>query len=302
MRITCNVIRDILPLYAENMVSEDTRKIVEEHINNCDKCKKELEDMKTSIDLPIDTDMTPLKKIKASIRKKKLQAVIFTAMLTIAIITAVIGFLTVPRFIPYHEGLISFMEKDNGMIIVVFNDEVTGYDISSYPSETDDGLVYHITTWDSIWNRNIMKKSVNNIVLNPKGEKVVSVYYYNGDGREDILIYGKDQNPNGGLVTLPRLVLGYYLILSLLLTVLSGIILFIGLRKEHVRNIMLKVFLLPISYIIAHIIIKGFITSSYSAERDFFAILLVTIPLYIAFISAASIIEEYRKKQNNKGL
>lgn len=296
MRITCNVIRDILPLYAENMVSEDTRKIVEEHINNCDKCKKELEDMKTSIDLPIDTDMTPLKKIKASIRKKKLQAVIFTAMLTIAIITAVIGFLTVPRFIPYQEGLISFMEKDNGMIIVVFNDEVTGYNISSYPSETDDGLVYHITTWDSIWNRNIMKKSVNNIVLNPKGEKVVSVYYYNGDGREDILIYGKDQNPNGGLVTLPRLVLGYYLILSLLLTVLSGIILFIGLRKEHVRNIMLKVFLLPISYIIAHIIIKGFITSSYSAERDFFAILLVTIPLYIAFISAASIIEEYRKK------
>lgn len=302
MRITCNVIRDILPLYAENMVSEDTRKIVEEHINNCDKCKKELEDMKTSIDLPIDTDMTPLKKIKASIRKKKLQAVIFTAMLTIAIITAVIGFLTVPRFIPYQEGLISFMEKDNGMIIVVFNDEVTGYNISSYPSETDDGLVYHITTWDSIWNRNIMKKSVNNIVLNPKGEKVVSVYYYNGDGREDILIYGKDQNPNGGLVTLPRLVLGYYLILSLLLTVLSGIILFIGLRKEHVRNIMLKVFLLPISYIIAHIIIKGFITSSYSAERDFFAILLVTIPLYIAFISAASIIEEYRKKQNNKGV
>lgn len=297
MKITCNVIKDLLPLYVENMVSEDTRYIVEEHIDSCEKCREQLENMSSSIDLPIDINTVPLRKIKATMRKKKLQAVIFTTMLTIAIIAVVIGFLAAPEYIHYHGGLISFIEKDNGMVIVMFSDEVTGYSISSYPSETGEGYVYHITTWDSIWDRNIIKKSVINTVLNPKGEEVASVYYYNADGSEDILIYGKDQYLNGGVVTLPRLVLGYYLILAVLLAVFSGIILFIGRRKEKVRNIMLKIFLLPISYIIAHIFIKGFPTSSYSAKRDFFAILLVMIPLYISFISAVSVIKEYKRNK-----
>ena len=42
MKISCSVIRDILPLYVENMVSEDTKEIVEEHIKDCEECKKNL--------------------------------------------------------------------------------------------------------------------------------------------------------------------------------------------------------------------------------------------------------------------
>lgn len=53
--------------------------------------------------------------------------------------------------------------------------------------------------------------------------------------------------------------------------------------------------MLPLSYILAHILIKGFDTSSYSAERDFFLILLAMIPLYIAFLSAINILKEYKK-------
>lgn len=72
MKISCSVIRDILPLYVENMVSEDTKEIVEEHIKDCEECKKELEEMKSSIDLPIDTDTTPLRRIKTTMRRKKI--------------------------------------------------------------------------------------------------------------------------------------------------------------------------------------------------------------------------------------
>lgn len=77
-----------------------------------------------------------------------------------------------------------------------------------------------------------MNKTINNTVLNPEGEKVASVYYYNADGSEDILIYGKDQYPNGGSISLPRLVLAYYLLLAIILAFISGIILFIVRRKE----------------------------------------------------------------------
>lgn len=302
MKISCSVIRDILPLYVENMVSEDTKEIVEEHIKDCEECKKELEEMKSSIDLPIDTDTTPLRRIKTTMRRKKIQTIIFSTMVTMVIIAIAIGYLTVPEHIPYHEGLISFIESNDGMVIAIFSPEVTGYTINAEPSKTDDGIVYYINTWDSIWNRNIIKKSVNNIVLNPEGEEVAAVYYYNADGSEDILIYGKDQYPTGGVISLPRLVLSYYFLLAVVLALISGIILFNWRKREKLRNIMLYIFLLPMSYILAHIFIKGFPASTYLAKRDFFAILLVTIPLYIAFILAVSLIKEHRRKRINKGL
>lgn len=43
MKIDCCVVRDILPLYAEKLVSEATAAIIEEHINECSSCKKEME-------------------------------------------------------------------------------------------------------------------------------------------------------------------------------------------------------------------------------------------------------------------
>ena len=77
-----------------------------------------------------------------------------------------------------------------------------------------------------------MKKSNKAAFLNLDGKKVDSVYYYNADRSEDILIYGKDQNPTGGMVTLPRLVLGYYLLLALFLASSSGILLYLYRKNE----------------------------------------------------------------------
>ena len=46
MKNECNIVRDILPLYVEDMVSEETAKFVKEHLENCPECTKEFEDMK----------------------------------------------------------------------------------------------------------------------------------------------------------------------------------------------------------------------------------------------------------------
>ena len=40
MKITCNIIEDLLPLYVDDMVSEDSRKLVEEHLKECPACRK----------------------------------------------------------------------------------------------------------------------------------------------------------------------------------------------------------------------------------------------------------------------
>ena len=46
MKNECSIVRDILPLYLENMVSDETGAFVKEHIKDCPECTAELEALK----------------------------------------------------------------------------------------------------------------------------------------------------------------------------------------------------------------------------------------------------------------
>lgn len=46
MKLSCDTIQDMLPLVAEDLASEDTVKLVKEHIKDCKDCKLEYEDIK----------------------------------------------------------------------------------------------------------------------------------------------------------------------------------------------------------------------------------------------------------------
>ncbi|MBS4537390.1 zf-HC2 domain-containing protein [Clostridium sp. D2Q-11] len=296
MKVTCNVIKDVLPLYLENMLSDDSCIMVEEHIEQCQECKNCLNEMRNFNEMPVDRNTSPLLKIKSTLRKKKIQTAIFSMMFSIMIFVITIAFLTAPEYIPYSERSVTINEIGNGSVLAQFEDTVYGYDINRYPTDDNTGYVYHIITWNSIWNRNIKKSNTNNTILNPNDENVVSVYYYHTDGSEDILMYGKDINPNGGIVTLPRLFLSYYALIAIVFAATCGLIMLILYRNKKVLNFTMKVFFLPVSYLLGHLIIKGFTTSSYTATRDFYAILLVMIPLYIAFLMAVNLIRQYKNK------
>lgn len=49
--MNCNIVKDLIPLYIDGCCSEESEKIVEEHIRDCDDCKKLLEDMKSPSDI-----------------------------------------------------------------------------------------------------------------------------------------------------------------------------------------------------------------------------------------------------------
>ena len=42
MKLSCDVIRDLLPLYADRAASADTAALVEEHLASCPACREEL--------------------------------------------------------------------------------------------------------------------------------------------------------------------------------------------------------------------------------------------------------------------
>lgn len=49
-KMNCNVIGDLLPLYADDVVSEDTKALVEEHLAECAECKETLNTIKNEIE------------------------------------------------------------------------------------------------------------------------------------------------------------------------------------------------------------------------------------------------------------
>ena len=297
MRVTCDVIRDVLPLYLEDMASEGSYAMIEEHLAQCEACKNYLDEMKAFITPPVDIDISPLLKIKSTMRKKKLQTAVFSMMLSLVIGVIAMAFLTAPEYLPHGEASVTINEIGNGSVLALFADTVSGYDINRYATDDNTGYVYHITTWDSIWNRSIKKSRANNTLLNPNGENVVAVYYYLANGGEDVLIYGNNMNPGGGVVTLPRLFLAYYSLIAMVLAAVCGLTMMLFRGNKRVVNMTLKVLLLPVSYLIGQLAIKGFRTSSYTATRDFYAILLIMIPLYIAFLAALNLIREYKSRK-----
>ena len=51
MKITCDVIEDLLPLYVDDVASGDSRALIEEHLNERESCRKTLDDMRKDIDI-----------------------------------------------------------------------------------------------------------------------------------------------------------------------------------------------------------------------------------------------------------
>ncbi len=70
----CKIICDLLPLYCEDMLSEESRMFVEEHLRDCEACRAELEKMKSS---DIKRENTELRNFKSAMRRFKIPIELF---------------------------------------------------------------------------------------------------------------------------------------------------------------------------------------------------------------------------------
>ena len=120
--ITCSVIKDLLPLYADGVISEDTRLIVAEHLENCADCRKIYESMTSQVAIPIES-AKPLKNFKQSWKKKKIVIALTSVIITLTIICS--GYLVYANVGVVHNF---FSPK---MLVNIRNEE---------PSDDDDDL------------------------------------------------------------------------------------------------------------------------------------------------------------------
>lgn len=292
----CNLIKDILPLYVEDMVSTDTREFVSEHLEHCAECHAEFEHMGKPAEFILDTDIAPLKRIKKELFIKRLQTIFFTLILVCSIVAVIFAILTSPNFFPYSDSLVNVIDNPNGNIIIAFDNKVTGYScIKEFNSETETE-VYRINAWSTTWDLYSSNRGKQNMIIYPKTKNRIQIFYAQNDGSEDVLIYGLNVNTDEDIVTLPRLILMPYFLLAFLAFVILAIVRFLLRNKSAIIVWIDRTILFPISYMVAHLCTKGINFTTYSSQRDFCIIILVAILFYFAMFIGKVL---YKAKMGN---
>lgn len=296
----CNLIKDILPLYVEDMVSTDTREFVSEHLEHCEECHAEFERMRKPADFIPDTDIVPLKRIKRDLFIKRLQTIFFTAILACAIVTVVFGIITSPKFFPYSDDLLNVVDSSNGDIIVTFDDKVTGYSCTKKFHDETGTEVYWVNAWTTTWDLYLSNRGNQNVVIPSEGATKIQIYFTQNNGSEDVLIYGADDNAQQDIVTLPRQILLPYFILAFFALVILAVLRFILKNKPEIIVWIDRAILFPISYMVAQLCTKGINFATYSSQRDFCIIVLVAILLYLAMLTGKSLCQAKRASMNTE--
>lgn len=109
MKYSCNLIRDLLPLYCDGVCSKDSEEAVQEHISTCEECKKIYLGMQQSVSIDSaryeKQQFDSMQKVKKKIKKQN------TTFASIGIVAG-ISFVIIVIRIMLVAGVISFAVQD----------------------------------------------------------------------------------------------------------------------------------------------------------------------------------------------
>ncbi|MCL1847112.1 MAG: zf-HC2 domain-containing protein [Coriobacteriia bacterium] len=95
--MNCHIVRDLLPLYHDDVVSEETRELVKEHLDTCSECEKMLRDIHEGIGPGVGTTAgleteqplaKSLRSLKRRLRRKTVVSVVVSIFCALVMVSA----------------------------------------------------------------------------------------------------------------------------------------------------------------------------------------------------------------------
>lgn len=327
---TCSIVQDLLPLYEEDMLREETKEYVDGHLAQCEACRAELAALKADV-TPAPVNAQPLRSLKKQLRRKKFTAVLLAVTLALTLAAAGFAYLTAPQYLPYDEtewmitrsprALADGSIMSDGLsdlsgvesISVNLLTPVSGTKVTSTQDPDSGKTVYFITAWrtpldtwcgtfdvsDTGDHAQREANALQGVLAKAESARTLftldaancaAVCYSQNNGQDDVLLCG---SMNGGIISLPRLALGYYVLLSLALLIPLSIAFFLCRRKK-IGKLLGHLALIPACYLTGHLLVKGFVTTSYQMQRDFSLIVLTAALLYAAALLAGTLLQQRR--------
>ena len=304
MKIPCAAIRDLLPLYAEKMVEPETRQFVEEHLADCPECREKLSGIETGNGKPVDT-AAPLQTLKKEVRRRRWFAVLMAALGVFVLVFSwmyqrssfqmavswqeglaeVKGVETAAHSTLFYYSLPRVAKGDNGTeplpeeeieeemegLTLLIDSSIAGAE-AQVVTEEDGSTTAFVQGFTRRFDFAELTGVYNEMHFYPVPDRVIYGY-----SEPQKLLWGEPLS--GGAEVLPRLTLAYYVLIAVGLAAVLGILWF-AFRGRDFSWMLRQAFFAPVSYLMAHILIKGMQMTSFLIERDLGAILLAALALY----------------------
>ncbi|WP_308652610.1 zf-HC2 domain-containing protein [uncultured Anaerococcus sp.] len=267
----CQIIKDLLPLYKEELLSEESKTFVENHLKTCPECENLLKDQ---IQIEIK-ETKPLDFVEKRIKKESRYFTLAVLALIGSILIFIISYLNTPRHFEHEKDLYK-VYKSKDIYTVEFSDKVSGIDYI----DTEDAIYLdaYTTKYDEIFNKERPRKS-----LTFHKDKLKTVLYQNHESMPNMVIGSGEVRQT----LLPRLFLGFYARLSIIGFVGLGLLIFLieKIRKKSI-SLTIKTLLIggPLALFLAIIGLKGLNTSTYYPVTDFKYIAFLALGIYLFFI------------------
>ena len=297
MNLPCALIQDLLPLYREEMVGKETKALVEAHLSECPDCQKALAALQSDhhpSPEPMETNR-PLQSLKNQLRKRRWQAAAMAALLVFVVLFSVLHATNRMAYLPWTDGMIQIkgVEKRDladhrehhastapedpmpaqeqvDVLVIRMDSRIAG--VESDYTEDEDGstLLIQGAARQSLTPHTA--PTYSEMVFCPVPDRVIY-----GFSSPQVQLWGTPMN--GGIEVLPRLALGYYVLAAGVLAAITGV-LWLFFRKRKAERILRQVCFAPLSYLLAHLLLKGTATTSFFMETELISILLLAAALY----------------------
>lgn len=295
MKTPCGVIRDLLPLYAENLTGEESAALVREHLAECEECSRYLKKLQKPVE---DTAAVPssnlnaLKLVRKGIRKRKATAVWFSGLLVFLIMLTVFSHTVRPDYISYDNSGITVTQSENGDVYAHFADGVTSCSVEKKVDGANRPAV-EIEAWTSLWDK-LLGKTTPSVLLSSSDDKIEIAYYcdLSTESGNMTAVYGKTADEGG--IVLPRLVLGYYFTLALAAAALLGLIVLLVRKNKEARRICGYLLAAPVSYVLSHLLLTTRFVSFW-ATGDFIFNCIGALAVYGVLVFGASLLSQRRQ-------
>ena len=207
--ISCEVIQDMLPLYYDNVCSNDSKRMVEEHLSYCDNCKMELEKIQDEVHIPEKkiienrNDGNVIKKISTAWKRVRLKAFIkgglISALLMSIIILGYVGLFKweITSVATDVVGIRDISQMEDGKI-VYYAEINDGYSLNRIKYDMDKEGNFYITPLRPIVKKEAeppyaLEKGYDFIDIKEqeeyRGIEVKKIYY--GTPKDKVLIWEK---------------------------------------------------------------------------------------------------------------
>ncbi len=163
MKVSCDIIRDLLPLYAEDMVSQASREMVDEHLCGCEECVKELGRLKKAEKVPAEIETQALKRLGKAIRRRRLLTAAAAVMTVLAPAVTGIIFMMTPFHLTAEEAVEGVELREDGGLAIDWASGIVGHsgiaNSGRVPSEVHSQIhLCYTTRYDWLQGRQVDKQ------------------------------------------------------------------------------------------------------------------------------------------------